>query len=156
MLLRHHLSSALIAAALLFPSAWLLAQPAPPASAPQHHEMPKPTNLKILPKNISSKDLIRTMHQFTGGLGVHCNYCHVENTQTHRFDFASDAKPEKSTARLMMHMTYDLNAKYMAKLSDHDDLQEAVGCGTCHRGQSKPAVFVSTTEEQGPPPAPSK
>lgn len=151
-----HLSRVLIATSLLFPSVSLLAQtaPAPPPSE-AHHEMPKPTNLKVLPKNISSKDLMATMHQFTGSLGVHCNFCHVEDKATHHLNFASDAKPEKKSARIMMRMTQNINGKYLAQLPDHGSMQK-VGCGTCHRGKSTPTEFVPPPEQHGPPSAPAK
>jgi hypothetical protein len=150
-MLRTNLSSALIAASLLVFTAGLAAQ-APPA---EHHEMPKPTNLKVLPKNISTKDLLATMHGFTGALGVHCTYCHEEDSTTHRPNFASDAKPEKKSARIMMRMTQNINGKYLASLPDHGDMQK-VGCGTCHRGNSTPTAFVPPPEKHGPPAPPAK
>lgn len=154
-----YLSRALIAASLLFASTSLLAKvpPLPPPFPPEqaHPVMPKPTNLKVLPKNISSKDLLATMHQFTGSLGVHCSFCHVEDKATHHLNFASDAKPEKRTARVMMRMTKNIDGKYLAQLPKHDDMQE-VSCGTCHRGHSKPVEFVPPPEKHGPPPASPK
>jgi hypothetical protein len=114
--------------------------------------MRKPTNLQVLPKDISSPDLMATMHQFTGGLGVRCAFCHAENDQTHRLDFASDAKPEKAAARIMLQMTQNLNAKYLTELPDHGEMMK-VSCGTCHRGQSTPAEFTPAPEEHGPPPS---
>jgi hypothetical protein len=159
MLYGKHLFRALIAASLLFPSVSLLALTAQPAApAPQaHHEMPKPTNLKVLPKNISGKDLIATMHGFTGALGVHCSFCHVEDKATHHLNFASDAKPEKRSARVMMRMTKTIDGKYLAQLPDHGDMQK-VGCATCHRGHSTPTEFVPPPEQHGPPapPAPAE
>lgn len=149
-MLRTNLSSALIAASLVFSSVSLLAQ-APPASQ-MHHEMPKPTNLKVLPKNISGDDLMATMHGFTGGLGVHCTFCHEEDSKTHHPNFASDAKPEKAAARTMMRMTQNINGKYLASLPDHGDMHK-VTCGTCHRGNSTPKDFVAPPEQHGPPPA---
>jgi photosynthetic reaction center cytochrome c subunit len=148
-----HLFRALIAASLLVPSACLLALPTPPTPSPTetHHEMPKPTNLKVLPKNISGKDLLATMHGFTGALGVHCSFCHVEDKATHHLNFASDAKPEKRSARVMMRMTKNIDGKYLAQLPDHGGMQK-VGCGTCHRGHSTPTEFVPPPEKHGPPP----
>lgn len=150
-MLRTNLSSALIAASLLFSSVSLLAQ-SPPSQ--MHHEMPKPTNLKVLPKNISGDDLMATMHGFTGSLGVHCTFCHEEDSKTHHPNFASDAKPEKATARIMMRMTQNINGRYLAELSDHGDMHK-VTCGTCHRGNSTPKDFVAPPEKHGPPPPPA-
>src|ERR1051326_248031 len=53
-------------------------------------------NLKVLPKNISSKDLSRIMiDDFEDGLGVSCTFCHIQEKDSLRLDYASDAKPEK-------------------------------------------------------------
>lgn len=151
---KNRLSSALLIASLLFPATCILAQANQPA--PTHHqEMPMPMNLQVLPKAISPQDLMATMHNFTGELGVHCSFCHEVNAQTHHADFASDAKPEKSAARVMMRMTHDLNVKYLAQLSDRDPGQK-VTCGTCHRGQAIPAEFTPAPEEHGHMPAAPK
>ena len=155
-MLHRDLSSALLAASLLLPSACLPAQTAPSAPPPPHsrRELPKPTNLQVLPKDIAPADLIAMMHQFTGALGEHCSFCHVQDAETHRTDFASDAKPEKAAARVMMRMTNDLNAKYLAELPGPSDGMK-ISCGTCHRGQSMPPEFTPAPEEHhGPSPAP--
>lgn len=148
MIQRKYLFHVTIAASLLF-SASLPAQTAQPPRP--HREMPKPTNLQVLPKDISSQDLMATMRQFTGSLGVRCSFCHAENSETHRPDFASDAKPEKAAARVMIRMTQDVDAKYLAQLPDHGEMMK-VSCGTCHRGQSTPAEFVPAPEKQGAAP----
>ena len=71
-------------------------------------------NLKVLPKDISSKDLQGIMaDDFEDGLGVSCGFCHASASGGHGLDFASDAKPEKEIARRMMRMTLDLNKKYL-------------------------------------------
>jgi hypothetical protein len=98
------------------------------------------TNLKVLPKNISSKELQGIMvDDFQDGLGVTCSFCHANNAGGHGLDFASDAKPEKEIARAMMRMTIGLNKKYFkAKhpLIGSDAL--TVNCNTCHRGEAFP------------------
>ena len=68
-----------------------------------------PKNLKVLPKDTSPDQLMKIMHGYTQALGVHCNFCHVVNEATRTPDFASDAKPEKNTARTMM-LIYNLPA----------------------------------------------
>src|SRR5689334_3993889 len=70
-------------------------------------------NLKVLPKNISSKKLSKIMiDDFEDGLGVSCGFCHIEEKNSHRLDYASDEKPEKQIARLMIQMTLKINKKY--------------------------------------------
>ncbi|HEY0760653.1 MAG TPA: c-type cytochrome [Acidisarcina sp.] len=125
-------------------------QGAPPPRA--HGPMPRPTNLQILPKDISGPELIRIMHTFEAQVGVECEFCHATDPATHRLNFASDAKPEKNTARVMMRMTRDINEKYLTQIVDPDHADHPappVSCGTCHRGQSMPAAFAAPPEVGG-------
>jgi hypothetical protein len=116
--------------------------------------MPTPVNLQVLPKDTSGADVIKIMHQFEGDLGVECNYCHAKDDQTGRLNFASDANPMKNRARVMMRMTHAIDTTYLTQLTDPPPANP-VSCGTCHRGMSKPAVFVPAPQERGPrPPAP--
>jgi hypothetical protein len=93
-------------------------------------------NLKVLPKNISSKNLQKIMvDDFEDGLGVACNFCHKADNATGKLDFAADGKPEKEIARAMMRMTIGLNKKYF-KIKHPMMGTEAltVTCNTCHNG----------------------
>jgi hypothetical protein len=109
---------------------------------------PNPTNIKVLPKDITGDQIIKLMHQYEGDLGVECEFCHARNPETRRNDFPSDANPVKDTARLMIKMTDDLNTKYLAQLSTRKST-DPVTCGTCHRGMSHPDVFVPKRREPG-------
>jgi hypothetical protein len=106
----------------------------------------KPKNLKVLPKNISHEELIQTMKGFCRALGVRCTECHVSVAGTQpdkpEFDFASDAKPEKNTARVMLKMVSAINNKYISKAGDGKF--EEVTCVTCHMGNLKPTVSVDS------------
>jgi photosynthetic reaction center cytochrome c subunit len=82
-----------------------------------------PKNLKVLP----AENLQQTMQAFRAGLGVMCSYCHVQG------DFASDENPKKETARMMIHMAMDINAKFA-------DGKRHVSCYTCHRGETEPKM----------------
>jgi hypothetical protein len=132
-----------------------------PATAPAQAQRPRgprpnPTNIKALPKDITGDDVNKVMHQYEGALGVKCEYCHARNPETKRNDFASDANPLKETARTMIRMTDDLNAKYLAQLSTRKST-DPITCGTCHQGMAQPAVFVPKPQEHGdhpPTPAP--
>ncbi|WP_144913555.1 c-type cytochrome [Mucilaginibacter frigoritolerans] len=97
-------------------------------------------NLKVLPKNISSKDLNGIMvDDFQDGLGVTCNFCHASAKDGHGLDFVSDAKPEKEISRVMMRMTIALNKKYLKvkhPLIGSNAL--VVTCNTCHKGEAFP------------------
>jgi Photosynthetic reaction centre cytochrome C subunit len=120
---------------------------APPAGAP-----PPPTNIKALPKGISRTDLIKIMRQYTGDLGVECAFCHAQDPATKRLDFASDANPMKEKARFMIEMTDDLNNKYLTQMPNRM-YADPITCGTCHQGQSHPAVFVPKPQPPRPPAA---
>jgi len=96
-------------------------------------------NLKVLPKNISSKDLQKIMvDDFEDGLGVSCGFCHSADKTTGKFDYASDSKPEKEIARSMMRITLGINKKYF-KIK-HPEIGDAltVTCNTCHNGIAFP------------------
>ena len=86
-----------------------------------------------VPKNLQVLDqatLPDTMQSFVQALGLLdkgvCNYCHVE-------DRASDEKIQKVTARNMIIMVREINARF-------PDGEQHVTCWTCHRGGTTPAT----------------
>lgn len=97
-------------------------------------------NLKVLPKNISSKDLSKIMiDDFEDGLGVSCTFCHAPGKDSLKLDYASDAKPEKLIARRMIKMTMDINRKYFGlKHPLPGDSLLVINCISCHSGQPRP------------------
>lgn len=97
-------------------------------------------NLKVLPKNISSKDLSKIMvDDFTDGLGVSCGFCHAKQENSSKLDYASDERPEKQIARLMMKMTMGVNKKYFnLKHPQIGDSVLVISCVTCHNGLPRP------------------
>ncbi|MBS1690098.1 MAG: c-type cytochrome [Bacteroidetes bacterium] len=104
-------------------------------SEPEHYK-----NLKVLPQNISSKDLQGIMvDDFQDALGVTCDFCHAASKDGHGLDFVSDAKPEKEITRNMMRMNLDINKKYF-KLNHPLIGSPAliVTCNTCHKGAAFP------------------
>ncbi len=82
---------------------------------------PAPKNLKLL----KPEEVRPMMGAFRVALGTQCTFCHVQG------DFASDEKPEKETARMMITMTREINAKFT-------DAKTHVTCFTCHRGDHHP------------------
>jgi hypothetical protein len=139
------LISILSAAAQSAPAA---APPPPGARTPY-----KPQNLKVLPEDT---DLRKVMRQFAGDLGVECEFCHTApDPVTHRADRASDANPVKETARFMIQLTDDLNTKYLAEMPNRR-YADPITCGTCHRGEKHPSIFVAPPRQEGnrPPGAP--
>ena len=76
---------------------------------------------------------------FEDGLGVACSFCHAEQKGSHKLDYASDAKPEKSIARNMMRMTLKLNARYFqVHRPGLGDPGLVITCATCHQGKPRP------------------
>ncbi len=116
-------------------------------------------NLKVLPDLISKDELLHVMRGFTSSLGVRCLFCHKgdESTPFNKIDFASDEKPNKDKARLMMKMVKNINENYLAKISkisgDKDNDFIKVKCVTCHHGQPEPqtleAVLMETINKEG-------
>ncbi len=147
--------TAVLCAAFAAAAAPTLSQQAPtPGASPMYaHHWPKPTNLKVLPKDTSPEQLHKIMDGIADSLGVHCSFCHVMNEQTHHMDFASDAKPDKNMARIMMRMMQAINTQYLPQIHDPDAMPEDkhVTCGTCHQGHQMPPHFVPPPEHHGPP-----
>ena len=82
-------------------------------------------NLKI----IKDDEVGPMMRAFTQSLGVRCDYCHIQG----KFD--SDENPKKETARMMLTMAHDLNAKF-------PDGKVHITCYTCHRGKTTPETEI--------------
>jgi hypothetical protein len=143
---------------IVFQSQWLSGHQGPPQQQPpQKHEE---HHLKVLPKNISDEELIGLMKVWSRSLGVKCGACHVSQPGTPpKFDFASDAKPEKQIAREMVKMSTAINEKYIQKIGKKNNMQlENITCVSCHMGHLKPIVSVDSlmmTDRRGAAPAPA-
>lgn len=126
------------------------------------HNYPAPTNLQVLPKDLTGRQVREIMRTWAGSLGVHCDFCHVIPNKPGpngrpELDFPNDAKPDKQIARIMYTMTQQINAGYISKAEalDTDAMGMKVTCGTCHRGHEMPENFVVPHEgpHGGAPPA---
>ncbi|MDF2432681.1 MAG: hypothetical protein JWP44_2312 [Mucilaginibacter sp.] len=120
-------------------------------------------NLKVLPKNITPKQLDNVMDNWAHSLGVRCTFCHVRDEAAKKMDFASDAKPEKEMARHMFKMMNKINQKYFEAKKDSLGMIQTSGinCYSCHRGESHPEVKLPEVKRGpgpggagGPPPPP--
>lgn len=111
------------------------------AFMPRQEPVPKYTNLKVLPKNISKDDLKKVMDGFKDALGVKCNFCHVPmKDDPKKLNFASDEKNHKLIARDMMKMTAKLNKKYFNH-KDKEGKMKSISCVTCHNGKEEPQTI---------------
>jgi len=118
-------------------------------------------NLQVL-QTLPESQLFPLMNLVADSLGVRCDYCHVRvapdltktPSNTGGWAWERDDKPQKRTAREMMRMLIDLNARRFAG-------ESRVTCYTCHRGSPQttrlpplpPRADLTTTA--APPPLPS-
>src|SRR6202035_1974336 len=102
-------------------------QPAPaPSGAPSrpHFPVPAPTNLKVLPKNLTGEQVMDIMHKWEADLGTNCGHCHTPDPNNigpngkPRLKFADDSKKEKATARLMFTMMDGINVNTIGKIDN--------------------------------------
>ncbi len=84
-------------------------------------------NLQVLTFINSKEELKGWMHMIKTSLGVDCDYCH--NTD----NFASDAKPPKRVARVMIKMLLQIRKDYFSFPNAPQPT-----CYTCHQGHKKP------------------
>jgi hypothetical protein len=114
-------------------------------------KMPNPTNLKVLPKNLTGDQVHEIMEKWEGELGTGCKTCHVADPKNlgpngkPRLNFADDSKEEKQTARKMYKMVEEINGNYISKI---DSSGAPVTCGTCHRGHLGPEPFAAPKESE--------
>jgi hypothetical protein len=103
-------------------------------------------NIQVL-KGLPDSQLIPVMNLMASSLGVRCTYCHVNKEG--QWDFATDEKAEKKTAREMIRMVQGIN-----KTTFNGALE--VSCYTCHRGRTGPVgvVQLPVAEAPAPPPRP--
>jgi photosynthetic reaction center cytochrome c subunit len=112
-------------------------------AAAQPWSPPTPTNLKVLPPDTEPRALIMMMRGFTQALGVRCQHCHVyqgdDPNDLTKFNFASDDKAAKATARTMLRMVLAINGDHLKDVGAARPAGEAkVTCYTCHRGETRP------------------
>jgi cytochrome c553 len=131
------------------------------STPPQPRSYPAPTNLKVLPRDLTGQQVHEIMEKWSASLGTHCDSCHTADPENigpngrPRLNFADDSKPMKSSARLMFTMTEKINVDYVSMI---DSSGAPVTCGTCHRGHLGPEPFVIPPEAeprapQAPPPS---
>jgi hypothetical protein len=100
-------------------------------------------NIKVL-NGLPESQLIPVMNYIGASLGVKCTFCHVNKEG--KWDFASDEKPEKGTAREMIQMVQGINKTNFRG-------NPAIGCYTCHRGSTAPARIIQLPLPQATPAA---
>jgi len=90
-------------------------------------------NIQVL-KGVPESQLMPVMNYMGASLGVRCTYCHVNKDGN--WDFASDEKGEKKSAREMITMVAGINKTTFKGNAE-------VSCYTCHRGRTSVAHTLS-------------
>jgi hypothetical protein len=105
-------------------------------------------NVRVIPKATPVIQVVGTMRNFAGNLGVRCQFCHVgeEGMPLERFDFASDQKRTKLIAREMMKMVQEVNRR-LDSLPGRASPPVQVTCATCHHGVSRPMPLSQVITE---------
>jgi photosynthetic reaction center cytochrome c subunit len=105
-------------------------------------------NIQVL-KSLPESQLVPVMNYMSASLGVRCNYCHVNKDGV--WDYATDEKAEKKSAREMITMVTGINKSTFRGNAE-------VSCYTCHRGRTTVVHTLSMplpTPEARPSPAPA-
>lgn len=111
-------------------------------------------NTEVIPRGTPVIEVIGIMRNFSGDLGVRCQFCHVgeEGKPLATFDFASNDKRSKVVARQMMRLVQEINRR-LDTLPERPDTALEVTCRTCHRGVSRPVplhtLVVDTARAAG-------
>lgn len=125
-----------------------------PAAAQERFTWPEPTNLQKLPADFTPERLRAVMTGFSRALGVDCSHCHVgeKGAPLTTYDFASDEKPTKKTARMMLDLLGVVNDK-LDEVEPSGPQRVNMWCHTCHRGLPRPMslgeVLSQTLESDG-------
>ena len=107
-------------------------------------------NTKVFPHNTPVTEVIGAMRNFSGALGVRCQFCHVgeEGKPLETFDFAKDEKRTKLVARQMMRMVQEINRR-LDTLPERQANGLQVTCATCHRGLNRPVPLATVVSDAG-------
>ncbi|MCS6772609.1 MAG: photosynthetic reaction center cytochrome c subunit family protein [Thermoflexales bacterium] len=108
------------------------------AYAEWQRKNPRTVNVQVLNKYLGDKynetaNVFAYMNAyFTPGVGQSCEYCH--NLQ----NFAEYSKPQKTVAKAMLIMQFELQAKWVNNIPrpEGQPLYQ-IKCATCHNGQAK-------------------
>ena len=102
-------------------------------------------NVRVL-RDVKATEFIRLMVAMTNWIAPKegCGFCHEAG------NFASDKKPQKQVARVMLNMTRHINASWQIHVNSAG--AGGVTCYTCHRGQPIPSdvYFPSPPHPQRP------
>lgn len=113
------------------------------SAAAQTDIFDNPSNLKVLPDDVSSAELRQTMRGFSRGTGSRCSTCHVGEVERDltTYDFSLDDKKSKLKAREMIKLVSQINQSIAEAFPHAEEPLVTVTCATCHRGLPKPEMI---------------
>ena len=126
-------------------SAQAVAQTRPLASAPKGKtagEYFKNVTTATL-KPLTPSDFIGAMGVMTAAVGYDCSNCHP-GAGTDKFDWVTDAIPQKVTARKMIDMVAAINKNFFGGA-------QQVTCWSCHHGLDLPTTSIALDKLYGEP-----
>ncbi len=116
--------------------------PLPPAESGGPSAVETYKNVQVL-TDVSAAEFMRLQTALTAWVSPKqgCGFCHVDG------NWASDDKPTKDAARVMLRMTRHLNADWGSHLAG-----AGVTCYSCHRGEPVPSAtwFPDAPQPQRP------
>lgn len=144
-----------IATLLAFTTLLLALQLAPAGAQVSLDVYQNPSNLQVLPMDISPRELRQIMSNFSRQVGIRCSTCHEgeRGTPLSSYDFSSDACQLKRVARDMLRMVDTTNASLARIDYGEGNPPVEVQCVTCHRGVRRPEmiedIFARTQAAEG-------
>lgn len=128
--------------------AWMLIPPALTAQVAGKFPPDSLINTKVIPHDTPVMQVVGTMRNFAGALGVRCSFCHVgeEGKPLDTYNFADDKKRPKLVARQMMRMVEEINRR-LDTIPERPTPAAAVTCATCHRGVNRPVPLATRISE---------
>lgn len=121
----------------------VLSAPAPPLAQERWSWPERGENLQQLPADLGGRRLAQVMTGFSRALGVRCHYCHLgeEGQDFLEWDFVSDEKPAKRTARTMLAMLGAINEGYLDSVETSGSERANFWCHSCHSGRPRPLTL---------------
>ena len=100
-------------------------------------------NLKVLPNDITERQMDSIMKSYNVALGVKCQFCHAPLKSApwlkDSLDYAADGMPMKEEGRKMIRMNIEINKNWFNYRNDpRPEFLTSVTCNTCHKGEAYP------------------
>jgi hypothetical protein len=103
-------------------------------------------NIQMM-KGVPAGRLLKVMEfGYARSLGVNCTHCHTPDK------WESEEMKTKQIAREMSAMVGRINGELLGNIKNLKSAKPTVNCTTCHRGQTVPALNLTTAPVTAPTP----